>query len=245
MTRARFSCFRLAAAPRARQAPRPRARVSRPAMLLAAAAAALGAPFAAAPAWSQAWDMYQGYTESRVIPYANTLPYHELVSGRHALEVAAHLGSSTAATKFTVDTGSTGIAVSAGLLPDFDAGGVMGWVYYDSSSLLAVGHFTTTEVHYLDGDGNVVATATVPVLGVTRKYCLADAKCQHMVSGDGGGGGGDAGIAMMGVGVNRTSMGVVSETGPLAQYLPETGGYLDSAQAAPVIAALRTAPPIS
>lgn len=222
-----------------------RAQISRTAMLLAVGAAML-APLVATEAQAQAWDMYQGYSQSQTIPFANTLPYTDVVSGQHSLSVKAHIGSSSTATQFTVDTGSTGIAVSADLLPNFSASGTMGWVFYNSSNLLSVGYFTNTQVNYVDGSGNVVATANVPVLGVTQKFCLADTKCQGMVTGGATGTGAtNNAIAMMGVGINRNSMGIVSDTGALGSYLPSTGGYLDSTQAAPILAALNGAPAIS
>lgn len=69
-----------------------------------------------------------------------------------------------------MDTGSTGLVISAADLPGYSAaktaGYTPGWEFLSSSKRLWIGHWVPTSVAFLDGAGVEVARSQVPVLVV-------------------------------------------------------------------------------
>lgn len=69
-----------------------------------------------------------------------------------------------------MDTGSTGVMVSASTLPGYTpnpcqgTSNFTGWEFLSSSKRLWVGHWIPQEINFLDASGAVLATAKVPVL---------------------------------------------------------------------------------
>ena len=77
-----------------------------------------------------------------------------------------------------MDTGSTGIVVSADLFtPASDAVNIgPGRQIYSSSGVIEVGTWYSATQNIYDSNGNLVATADVPVLQVTRIICEQNAR---------------------------------------------------------------------
>lgn len=77
---------------------------------------------------------------------------------------------------YTMDTGTTGIMVSAAAIPGYRVDSLKdprGWEFLSSSKILWVGHWTQMEVTFLDSANAPVAVATVPVLAVdSEAICL-------------------------------------------------------------------------
>lgn len=103
-----------------------------------------------------------------------------LNAGEGGLRESPHIGLSFGGRtiRATLDTGSTGIVVSASSIPDFDQLPVLGdgKLTYTSSGRIMRGSWVTTTVTLVGRDGEKVTTAPMPVLGVTRIDCLDDAR---------------------------------------------------------------------
>lgn len=97
-----------------------------------------------------------------------------------------------------MDTGSTGIVISAQRIPNFDSlPATPGRQVYTSSGRIMVGSIVNVPVTITGDNGNSVQTAPIPVLGVTEIDCLPNARdCEPRSS--------PRGVAMMGVGFDRT-----------------------------------------
>ncbi|MGV0911585.1 autotransporter outer membrane beta-barrel domain-containing protein [Martelella sp. FOR1707] len=124
--------------------------------------------------------------------------------------------------EFLMDTGSTGIAVDYKLLADNENLVVTdqrGWVYYNSTGLLAVGYIVEAEVEFLDAVGAKV-TATVPILAVDDKQCLGSgansAACETARNTP---------ITMMGVGFGRNTLGEDSAAMPVSSLVNDQSQY--------------------
>ncbi len=176
-----------------------------------AAAAALLVAIAGAPdlALAQGWNLYNNYSNSYTVPYVT--PFEpSLQSGTGALALKLSLNGASPL-NFTMDTGSTGLAVTSSFIPGFTASGTKGWVFYNSSGLLLQGYFNTTHVTFAnatDAAGRPVqVTATMPVLGITERTCLPNFPNPCSQSGN---------TFMMGVGVDRNTMGIGTPPGSVA-----------------------------
>ncbi len=192
--------------------------------LLAAAAVAPGAARAAN------WTMYDQYTESYSVRYAApNQPNYTLgtalsdnPTGLLSLGVRVNGGLPVYP---TMDTGSTGVALSAQFVPGYDTNGPPGWVFYNSTGLLLTGVYSTvtlTLVNATDASGNpALVQTTLPILVVTGAVCLGiggnKADCNTN---------GASNTAMMGVGFDRNTMGtgVVNTSNPAA-----AAAYLNNA----------------
>ncbi len=171
------------------------------------------------PALADGWTLYDEGTAFRV-PFRAS-PAEEGDSFR--FDVSINGGTTRS---LLMDTGSTGIIVDADTIPDRPASAGRGWVFYNSSGLLARGDLTRVPVTFVDGtdaDGNpATVTATVDVLAVTDKHCLGvganSDDCDE-----------DNPIAMMGVGFDRNTLGF-GEVDPKA---PDIVSTLDGAPATP------------
>src|SRR4029078_3002554 len=87
-------------------------------------------------------------------------------------------GDSSASTPFIMDNGSTGIVASADIFqPGPDAVNLgPGSQTYSSSGVIEVGTWYSATQNIYDSNGNLVATADVPVLQVTRIECVPNAR---------------------------------------------------------------------
>lgn len=96
-----------------------------------------------------------------------------------------------------MDTGSTGIVVSAARIPNVDAlSSRPGRLTYTSSGRIMVGRWVTVPVTLWGRDGETVSTQPIPVLAVDRIDCTAEARDCRPEEAPGG-------VAMMGVGFGR------------------------------------------
>lgn len=114
--------------------------------------------------------------------------------------------SSSGLHSIVMDTGSTGIVVSADRIPHFDQLPVTpGRLTYSSSGRIMIGVWVTVPVTIAGENGASVTTTSIPVLAVTRIECLPDAReCEP--------GDEPRGIAMMGIGFDRESDGQAQST---------------------------------
>ncbi|WP_174803446.1 autotransporter outer membrane beta-barrel domain-containing protein [Martelella limonii] len=123
---------------------------------------------------------------------------------------------------FLMDTGSTGIAVDSKLLTDDEnlvRTDQRGWVYYNSTGLLAVGYIVEAKVQFVDAVGATV-TATVPILAVDNKECVGNgansAGCDKARNEP---------ITMMGVGFGRNTLGEDNAAMPVSSLIKEPAQY--------------------
>ena len=120
-----------------------------------------------------AWNMYQGGTSLEIQYTAGALnTVSDGVAGNHAALIDVAIGGARI-NGFTIDTGSTGIAISAALLPSLAAYKPLGagTINYDSSGASPSGTFYELPVSLLGGtSGGTPATGstTVKVLVVTN-----------------------------------------------------------------------------
>lgn len=113
---------------------------------------------------------YTKYKESYQVPFAKAVDFKHL-TGMH---IKASLNGGPITT-FQVDTGSTGIVVSADEVPNIDPKAPAGSIKYSSSGLEFDGVWTTVTLTFPDSkDANgKVATAVVPVLAVKERKVYA------------------------------------------------------------------------
>ena len=148
---------------------------------------------------------YQGLT-ALAIPYANGPMRLE-----HVPEVWLQFAGSEPR-RFGMDTGSTGIVVSAEhYIPAAgDVDGGPGQLTYNSSGRVLHGTYWTTDVGIMSGRTQPTATARVQVLRVDRITCLARARnCEPREH--------PRGVAFMGIGFDRHA---AQGTQPTAQRNP-------------------------
>lgn len=118
-----------------------------------------------------------------------------------------------------MDTGSTGIVISAGSIPNFgQLSGTPGKLTYNSSGRIMIGSWVTTPVTLNGSNGQHFTTAPIPVLAVTQIACQDNAR--HCTPEDN-----PRGVAMMGVGFAR-------EGSEQKQSTPETNPLLNPADTA-------------
>jgi hypothetical protein len=100
--------------------------------------------------------------------------------------------------EIVMDTGSTGILVSASRIPNIDTlpSRGDGKLTYSSSGRIMIGRWVVTPVTIIGGNGATARTAPMPVLAVTRIECTRWAR-RCTPSND------PRGVAMMGVGFGR------------------------------------------
>lgn len=126
-----------------------------------------------APARAQSWNMYQGTTSLQIQYTGGALNSVSAgVPANNAALIAVNILGNTI-NGMTIDTGSTGIAISASLLPSLAAYTPLGpgTINYDSSGASPSGTFYQLPVSLLGGtSGGSAATAstTVKVLVVTN-----------------------------------------------------------------------------
>ncbi|MEH3146547.1 MAG: hypothetical protein PGN34_14635 [Methylobacterium frigidaeris] len=120
-----------------------------------------------------------------------------------------------------MDTGSTGIVVSASRIPNVDALPARpGQLTYSSSGRIMIGRWVTTPVTVWGRDGASVTTGPMPVLAVDHIACTAGARdCRPETA--------PTGVAMMGVGFGR-------EADSQSQSTPDTNPLLGVAATGPM-----------
>ena len=140
------------------------------------------------------------------------VPYDNGTSGPvsgHSPTVNLGFGDSTASTPFLMDTGSTGIVASADIFqPGPDAMNLgAGSQTYSSSGVIEVGTWYSATQNIYDSNGNLVATADVPVLQVTSIKCEQNAR--NCTPNDH-----PTGVSNMGIGFARESGGDANRKKP-------------------------------
>ncbi|WP_052518942.1 hypothetical protein [Archangium violaceum] len=144
----------------------------RQALRLALAALSLG--FVPAVHSAPAPD-YARYTTTQLLPYenarSNVPPFTEALKFQFSVDGKPYL--------VTMDTGTTGIMLSARSLPNYSPEGAarypQGWEFLSSSKILWVGHWVPKEVTFT-GAGGVPVTAQVPVLAIEQEVVCPDYK---------------------------------------------------------------------
>lgn len=181
----------------------------RSSLAIALASTAILAPMTAHAA---NWNMYEQYGYSYALNYATQSNSHLTLTQALNTGGLLSLGVQVNGSTFypTMDTGSTGVAISASLLNMTQPSGTAGWVFYNSTGLLLTGVFTNASLSFLNGakvqNGTTTTSAVqadLPILVVTGATCLG---------GGANKGGCDAAYAqnntlMMGVGFDRNTMG--------------------------------------
>jgi hypothetical protein len=152
--------------------------------------------FGAAPLRAGSPSRYDEYRNGIFLPYLNapgpsddiaTLPHLRISFGERSYGVV-------------MDTGSTGVVVSADKIPSIDRLPSLGpgKLTYSSSGRIMTGRWVVTAATITGADGASVTTAPIPVLAVTRIECTATARrCTANES--------PRGVSMLGIGFGRPS----------------------------------------
>ncbi|MFG1462964.1 autotransporter domain-containing protein [Xanthobacter sp. DSM 24535] len=138
-----------------------------------------------AQAQTTSWTLYDQYTTSYFIPFAQ--PDHpnadstgvqpNFTDGKTGIYISAAVNDS-APLVFQVDTGSQGMVVPQYLIPNFQQSADQQKILYSSSGNYSVGTWTTVTVRFpgsRDANGNE-AFATLPVLVESASYTMVDGK---------------------------------------------------------------------
>jgi hypothetical protein len=119
---------------------------------------------------AQAAPDYSGFTAARFIPFV--APMGPASSPAQYQPPALRFTIQGRSYTATMDTGSTGVMLSATSIPGYtpstacqDPSSFTGWEFLSSSKRLWVGHWITQQINFFDAQGGTV-TATVPVLAV-------------------------------------------------------------------------------
>lgn len=119
---------------------------------------------AAAPS-SELDPRYSSSTLSRFLPFSNVSP--NTPPWKNAPRLLFKLDGDDQLYNTTMDTGSTGLLVSASDMADYDPETASqypkGWQYYSSSNKLSSGNWIPKKISFIEAN----MTATVPVLAVT------------------------------------------------------------------------------
>jgi predicted aspartyl protease len=182
-------------------------KIDHPASILPAAAACIAAVLAcatalAAPAAAAETNIYSSYDESTLLPYVNAPAGDDDITASPKLRLAFGGASHLA----TLDTGSTGIVVSAADVPDADGlPSSPGQLLYSSSGRVMVGRWVTTPVTIEGADGTRLLVHAIPVLAVDRIECRPDARdCRPENA--------PKGVAVIGIGFGRETDGQEQST---------------------------------
>jgi hypothetical protein len=179
-------------------------------LIFATLAITVAADFATSASAQSGPDLHS-FTTARFIPYANAGSAAPPFTHAPKLSFLVQVPGGGASRQFTItmDTGSTGVVISAADLPGYSNAAdrySLGWEYLSSSKRLWVGRWVPRELVFLDASGAQLATANVPVLAVETQYICPDwskrsnqptcPKPQETISMP-------TGIAYMGVGFGR------------------------------------------
>jgi hypothetical protein len=161
--------------------------------LLASAVTALAA-LAVVPAAAAEPGPYQGFDQGAFLSYLNAPPSGAYLTRPPRLHISFG-GPSSAA---VMDTGSTGIVVSADKIPNIDRLRSLGpgQLTYSSSGIMMIGRWVVTPVTIKGGNGASITTAPIAVLAVDRIKCMDNARrCTPRER--------PRGISMLGIGFAR------------------------------------------
>ena len=136
---------------------------------------------------------YSTFDQGVFLPYVNAPKAEGDIDAPPKLKIS--LGGKSRVV--TMDTGSTGIVISAGAIPDVGTlPATPGRITYTSSGKVMVGNWVTVAVTLEGADGAKFVTKPIPVLAVSAIECLATARnCEPATD--------PKGVAMMGVGFGR------------------------------------------
>ncbi|HZO45455.1 MAG TPA: hypothetical protein VFB68_06150 [Xanthobacteraceae bacterium] len=157
------------------------------AVVVAAAFGLAGTPVATA-------NPYEDFHRGIFLGYANAPGENQNITRVPKLRISF----GDAPTEIVMDTGSTGILVSASRIPNIDAlpSHGDGRLTYSSSGRVMIGRWVVTPVTLIGANGATARTAPMPVLAVTRIECTRWAR--RCTPSDN-----PRGVAMMGVGFGR------------------------------------------
>jgi len=152
------------------------------------------------------------------------LPYLDAPGPKDDIVALPHLRISFGGRGYGVvmDTGSTGVVVSADKIPNIDGLQSLGpgKLTYSSSGRIMTGRWVVTSVTVSGADGASITTAPMPVLVVSRIECTATARrCTPNES--------PRGVSMLGIGFGRPSSTDVGDD--LAQGRPNKNPFLNVA----------------
>ncbi|RDL30373.1 uncharacterized protein BP5553_10251 [Venustampulla echinocandica] len=109
------------------------------------------------------------HTRELIIPYSNVSS--NLPPFTNDPEISFRLSNRTYGV--IIDTGTTGLVLSAAMLPNWDPSTAsahpVGWEFLSSSKLLWIGVWIPQEIHFLTTE-NISVVASVPVLAITKSY---------------------------------------------------------------------------
>jgi hypothetical protein len=143
-----------------------------PVLQAARAIALLMLGLAPAPAGSP--GQYEDYRDSAYLPYLNAPAPLDNITEVPRLRISFG-GHSYGA---VMDTGSTGVVVSADKIPNIDSLKSLGpgKLTYSSSGRIMIGQWVVTPMTITGGDGTRVTTLPIPVLAVTQVQCAEGAR---------------------------------------------------------------------
>lgn len=126
------------------------------------------------PVWADPPSRYQDYRHGVYLPYLNAPGPDEDIVSSPRLRISFG-GRSYGA---VMDTGSTGVVVSADKIPNIEALRSLGagQLTYSSSGRIMIGRWVITPVTVTGRDGTRVTTAPIAVLAVTRIECTPRAR---------------------------------------------------------------------
>ena len=127
-----------------------------------------------APAPAGSPGQYEGYRDSAYLPYLNAPAPLDDITEVPRLRISF----GTRSYGVVMDTGSTGVVVSADKIPNIDGLQSLGpgKLTYSSSGRIMIGQWVVTPMTIIGGNGTRVTTAPIPVLAVTQVQCTESAR---------------------------------------------------------------------
>jgi hypothetical protein len=170
--------------------------------------------FGVSPSSAGSPRQYEDYHKSAYLPYINAPGPLEDITEVPRLRISF----GTRSYGVVMDTGSTGVVVSADKIPNIRGLQSLGpgKLTYSSSGRIMMGQWVVTPMTIIGGDGTRVTTAPMPVLAVTQVQCMEGARrctpneAPHQIS-------------MMGIGFGRRH-------DRQAQSGPDTNPFLNTAK---------------
>lgn len=127
----------------------------------------------ALPALAQAGPDLHAYSVARFVPFANATESEQAFrdAPRLSVSVQTPVGNESRVFSMTMDSGSTGVVISAADLPNYSPrSNPEGWEFLSSSKRLWVGHWVQSRIEFVSTAGETLVTAEVPVLAVEVEY---------------------------------------------------------------------------
>jgi hypothetical protein len=142
--------------------------------ILQAAVTIAGLLLGIVPASAGSPGRYDAYDHGVYLPYVNAPGPRDDIIALPRLRISFG-GRSYGA---VMDTGSTGVVVSADKIPNIDGLQSLGpgQLTYSSSGRIMIGQWVVTPITISGGNGTRVTTAPIPVLAVTRVECTQRAR---------------------------------------------------------------------